>query len=208
MKDDSSEQHDRRGPGEASVNPDSASREVSRILRAAADGEPVDQERLLPLVYGQLRAIAGSQMREERPGHTLSPTALVHEAYMRLVGDGADCWSSRAHFYGAAAEAMRRILVDHARARGTRKRGGDRLRIALDVVELASRENPLEILALDEALSRLEGQDPRMAAIVKLRFFAGLEEEKVARALDVSRRTVTREWTMARAFLQREMTRE
>ena len=103
---------------------------------------------------------------------------------------------------------MRRILVDHARARGARKRGGDRLRFALDVVELATRENPIEILALDEALSRLEKRDARMAAIVKLRFFAGLQEEEVAQALEVSRRTVTREWTMARAFLQREMTRE
>jgi RNA polymerase sigma factor (TIGR02999 family) len=190
------------------VSRDSASREVSAILRAAAEGEPIDEVRLLPLVYEQLRAIAGRQMRDEQPGHTLSATALVHEAYLRLLGDGPDPWSSRAHFYGAAAEAMRRILVDHARARGTQKRGGDRMRIALDVVEMAVRDDPIEILALDEALSRLERRDARMAAIAKLRFLAGLDEQEVARALDVSRRTVTRDWTMARAFLQREMTRE
>jgi RNA polymerase sigma factor (TIGR02999 family) len=147
-------------------------------------------------------------MATERPGHTLGPTALVHEAYLRLVGDGGVGWSGKAHFYAAASEAMRRILVDHARAQNSQKRGGGRLRLALDVVELASREDPAEILALDEAVSRLEEQDPRMAEIVKLRFFAGLQDEETAEALNVSRRTVCREWTMARAFLQREMGRE
>jgi RNA polymerase sigma factor (TIGR02999 family) len=184
------------------------SSEVSRILRAAANGAPIDQAALLPLVYDGLRAIAARKMKRERPGHTLGPTALVHEAYVRLVGDGPVSWSSKAHFYAAAAEAMRRILVDHARARGSRKRGGGRSRLAFDVVELASREDPIEILALDEALSRLEEQDTRMAEIVKLRFFAGLEDEETAQALGVSRRTVCREWTMARAFLQREMGKE
>jgi len=190
------------------MNPESASREVSRILDAAAAGEPVDESRLLTLVYEQLRAIARGKLRDERPDHTLGATALVHEAYLRLVGSGPANWSSKAHFYGAAAEAMRRILVDHARARGTRKRGGDRLRLALDVVDVAGREDSSEILALDEALSRLEQQDPRMATIVQLRFFAGLEEEEVAQMMKISRRTVCREWTMARAFLQREMSRE
>ncbi|MHC4957660.1 MAG: sigma-70 family RNA polymerase sigma factor [Planctomycetota bacterium] len=187
---------------------DSSSSEVSRILRAAADGAPVDQAALLPLVYDGLRAIAARRMATERPGHTLGPTALVHEAYLRLVGDGGVGWSGKAHFYAAASEAMRRILVDHARAQNSQKRGGGRLRLALDVVELASREDPAEILALDEAVSRLEEQDPRMAEIVKLRFFAGLQDEETAEALNVSRRTVCREWTMARAFLQREMGRE
>jgi len=187
------------------VSTDSSSSEVSRILRAAAHGAPVDQAALLPLVYDGLRAIAARQMKSERPGHTLGPTALVHEAYLRLVGDGPISWAGKAHFYAAAAEAMRRILVDHARARGSQKRGGGRLRLALDIVELASREDPFEILALDEALCRLEEQDVRMAEIVKLRFFAGLEDEEAARVLGISRRTVCREWTLARAFLQREM---
>jgi len=187
------------------MNSDFSSREVSRILRAAAGGTPVDPAALLPLVYDNLRAIAARRMVEERPGHTLGPTALVHEAYLRLVGSGPLAWSSKAHFYAAAAEAMRRILVDHARARGSRKRGGGRLRLALDVLELAGREDPMEILAVDEAVSRLETQDSRMAAVVKLRFFAGLSEEESARALGVSLRTVCREWTMARAFLHREL---
>ncbi|MHC4450502.1 MAG: ECF-type sigma factor [Planctomycetota bacterium] len=190
------------------MSADSSSSEVSRILRAAVDGAPVDQAALLPLVYDGLRAIAARKMDRERPGHTLGPTALVHEAYVRLVGGGPMSWSGKSHFYAAAAESMRRILVDHARARESKKRGGGRLRLALDVVDLASREDPLEILALDEALSRLEQQDERMAAIVKLRFFAGLEDEETAQALNVSRRTVCREWTMARAFLQREMGKE
>ena len=190
------------------MNADSASSEVSRILHAAADGAPVDADALLPLVYDRLRAIAARKIRGERPGHTLGPTALVHEAYVRLVGDGPLNWNSKSHFYAAAAEAMRRILVDHARARGSQKRGGGRLRLALDVVDLAVREDHSEILALDEALSRLEERDTRMAAIVKLRFFAGLEDEETARALGISRRTVCREWTMARAFLQREMSKE
>ena len=182
----------------------------SETLSILLDGAQADADRvalLLPLVYDQLRAVAERALATERPDHTLQATALVHEAYMRLVGEREVPWSSKAHFYAAAAEAMRRILVDHARARGSQKRGGDRLRLALDVVELASREDPLEILALDEAVSRLEKQDTRMAEIVKLRFFAGLQDEETAEALGVSRRTVCREWTMARAFLQREMGR-
>jgi RNA polymerase sigma factor (TIGR02999 family) len=187
------------------VSTDPSSREVSRILREAAEGKPVDGEALLPLVYERLRAIAARQMAAERKGHTLQPTALVHEAYLRLVGDERMAWSGKAHFYGAAAEAMRRILVDHARARNAAKRGGGRVRLPLDVVDLASREDGGEILAVDEAVSRLEGQDPRMAAIVKLRFYAGLSEAEAAEALGTSERTLRREWTMARAFLQRAL---
>jgi RNA polymerase sigma factor (TIGR02999 family) len=187
------------------VSSDSSNGDVSRILHAAARGEPIDQAALLPLVYDGLRAIAARKMNNERSGHTLGTTALVHEAYLRLVGDGPVNWASASHFYAAAAEAMRRILVDHARARGSQKRGGGRVRLALDIMELATREDPVEILALDEALSRLEEQDTRMAEIVKLRFFTGLQDEEVAQVLNVSRRTVCREWSMARAFLQREM---
>jgi RNA polymerase sigma factor (TIGR02999 family) len=176
------------------------SAEISRIL---AQG-PVDMDRLLPLVYGQLRAIAAQRMAGERPGHTLDATGLVHEAYLKLVQGPLD-WQGKAHFYGAAAEAMRRILVDHARGRGREKRGAGRVRLPLDVVELASREDPSEILSVDEAVRRLEERDPRMGAIVKLRFFAGLSDEETAEALGVADRTVRREWTLARAFLQREL---
>jgi len=195
--------HDNGAP----VTSDPASREVSRILREARDGAALDQAALLPLVYDHLRTIAARQMSGERKSHTLEPTALVHEAYLRLVGQEPLGWTTKAHFYAAAAEAMRRILIDHARARASQKRGGGRLRLALDVVDLAAREDPAEILAVDEALSRLEKQDAQMAAIVKLRFFAGLSEDEASHALGVSPRTLRREWTMARAFLHRELSR-
>jgi RNA polymerase sigma factor (TIGR02999 family) len=178
------------------VSQDASSREVSRILRAAANGGPV---------YDRLRAIAARRMEKERPGHTLGPTALVHEAYLRLVGSGPMTWSCKAHFYAAAAEAMRRILVEHARRRDSQKRGGGAVRLPLDVLDLAIREDRSEILAVDEALLRLEKQDARMAQIVKLRFFTGLAEDEIAQALDVGLRTVCREWAVARAFLQREL---
>ncbi len=189
------------------MSSDPASREVSRILREARDGARVDDAALLPLVYDHLRAIAARQMEDERPDHLLQPTGLVHEAYLRLVGGESLAWSSKAHFYAAAAEAMRRILIDHARARDSQKRGGKRLRVVLDLVDLATRHDPAEILAVDEALSRLEKQDARMASIVKLRFFAGLSEEEAAQALGVSPRTLRREWTMARSFLHRELSK-
>jgi RNA polymerase sigma factor (TIGR02999 family) len=184
------------------------SHEVSRILAAAEDGEPVDLEALLPLVYDHLRAIAAQKMAGERRGHTLEPTALVHEAYLRLVGHTPLGWNGKKHFFSAAAEAMRRILVDHARSRGAAKRGGGRRGIPLDVVELATREDPAEILAVDDALFRLRDQDPQTAEIVKLKFFAGLAEKEVAEALGLSERTVRREWFLARAWLERELSGE
>ena len=177
------------------------SAEISRILGGK---DPVDMDRLLPLVYGRLRAIAAARMAGERPGHTLDATGLVHEAYLKLV-QGPLGWEGKAHFYAAAAEAMRRILVDHARGRGREKRGAGRVRLPLDVVDLASREDPSEILSVDDAVRRLEERDPRMAGIVKLRFFAGLSDEETAQALGITDRTVRREWTLARAFLQREL---
>lgn len=176
------------------------SKEISRILEAPS----VDMDRLLPLVYDRLRAIAAQRMAGERPGHTLDATGLVHEAYLKLV-QGQLGWQGKAHFYAAAAEAMRRILVDHARGRGREKRGAGRVRLPLDIVDLASREDPAEILSVDEAVRRLEERDPRMAEIVKLRFFAGLSDEETAQALGIADRTVRREWTLARAFLQREL---
>jgi RNA polymerase sigma factor (TIGR02999 family) len=187
------------------VGNDEASREVSHILRAAGEGDTERLGALLPLVYDNLRAIAARRMREERASHTLQPTALVHEAWLRLVGQREMPWSSKAHFYGAAAEAMRRILIDHARGKGRLKRRRDGQRIPLDVVELASREDLDEILSVDEAVRRLEEQDERMAAVVKLRFYAGLSEKEAAEALGITDRTVRREWTLARAWLQDEL---
>jgi RNA polymerase sigma factor (TIGR02999 family) len=179
------------------------SREVSRILRAGA----VDMGRLLPLVHDKLKEIAAARMAGERPGHTLQASALVNEAYLKLVGRASLGWEGKAHFYAAAAEAMRRILVDHARGRGRARRGGGLARLPLDAVDLASREDPGEILSVDEALRRLEERDKRMADVVKLRFFAGLSEGETALALGVTDRTVRRDWTLARAFLQRELGR-
>jgi RNA polymerase sigma factor (TIGR02999 family) len=184
---------------------DTASRQVSRILEAAAEGDAVDVGELLPLVYENLRAIATKRMAEERPGHTLQATALVHEAYLKLLGRDDLAWRCKAHFYSAAAEAMRRILIDHARGRKRAKRLGGRAKIPLDVVDLASRDSIEEILSVDDAVRRLGDQDPRMAEVVKLRFYAGLSEKETARALGVTDRTVRRDWTMARAWLQRRL---
>jgi RNA polymerase sigma factor (TIGR02999 family) len=180
--------------------PDDASREVTEILRDLGD-RPDAAEALLPLVYAQLRAIAQKRMAGERAGHTLEATALVHEAYMRLLGNQEINWQSRGHFYGAAAEAMRRILIDHARKKGSQKRGGGRQPVAMNVVDLASEQDPADILALDEAITTLTGEDPRAAEVVRLRFYAGLSVEETAAAMGVSERTVMREWAYARARL-------
>lgn len=181
------------------------SREVSRLLAEADDGEPVDLGQLLPLVYGQLRAMAAHQLAGERRGHTLEPTALVHEAFLKLVGPTPLSVASKARFYGAAAEAMRRILVDHARARSTAKRGGGRRGVPLSLIELVSHDEFDEILAVDEALSRLERVDAELAELVKVRFFAGLSEREAAAVLGCGERTVTRQWALARAWLEREL---
>jgi RNA polymerase sigma factor (TIGR02999 family) len=159
-------------------------------------------ERLLPLVYGELRTLARAQLRNERPDHTLEPTALVHEAYLRLIGAAAPPWSDRQHFFRAAAEAMRRILIEHARKRGRVKRGGPgRLRVDLSGVNLASADDADSLLALDDAFRRLEQQDPEAADVVRLRFFAGLSVAETAQATGRSERTVKREWAFARAWL-------
>lgn len=165
---------------------------------------------LLAEVYGQLRSVAQQRMKEERRGHTLDATALVHEAYLRLADETRIPWKGRAHFFAAAAQAMRRVLVEHARARGAVKRGGSgnpaRSReIPLNVIDLAVDADADEILAVDEAIFRLESQDADLARIVRLRFFAGLSEDEVAQALEMSPRTVRRDWTVARAWLRREL---
>jgi RNA polymerase sigma factor (TIGR02999 family) len=180
---------------------------VSRLLSCAREGDRDAAARLFPLVYAQLRDLARQRMADERAGHTLQATALVHEVYLKLIGpERAAPWSDRRKFFFAAAEAMRQILVDHARARSGLKRGGGRKRVPLGVLDLATDDEQLpEILALDEAVSRLEQVSPAVAAVVRLRFYAGLSVEETAEALGISPRTVKREWTYARARLFREL---
>lgn len=156
---------------------------------------------LLPLVYDDLRLLARAHLARERSDHSLQPTALVHEVYLRMLGAKAPPWTDRGHFFRAAAVAMRRILIEHARKRGRIKRGGGRVKVDLSAVNLATEQNLDGILALDETIRRLEEQDPRMADVVLLRFFAGLSVEETAKALGVSERTVKRQWTFARAWL-------
>lgn len=172
----------------------------TRVTQVLQDKSRRDEE-LLPLVYDQLKSIAQKRMMGERRGHTLQATALVHEAYMRLVGDEGMNWESRAHFYGAAAEAMRRILIDHARKRDSQKRGGGQKALPLSVVDLAEDFDPAQVIAIDDAITKLEGEDARAAEVVRYRFFAGLSVEETADVMDVSERTVMREWAFARARL-------
>ena len=182
--------------------------QVTRVLQAIEAGDARASKELLPLVYDQLRALAAQRMRHERPGQTLQATALVHEAYVRLVGQGGlegAMWDGRGHFFAAAAEAMRRILIDRARARGALKRGGDRPRMTLDQSSLTLDAPPPEILDLDEALKRLEAEDPVKADLVKLRFFGGLSLSEAAAILGISDSTADRYWAYSRAWLYNEM---
>jgi len=182
--------------------------DVTRLLAAIAGGDRAAWDELLPLVYERLRAIAHRQLRGEREGHTLATTDLVHEAYFTLVRMDGVGWVDRAHFLGVAARAMRRVLIDYARARATEKRGGGRGRAALDLDALPARIPDEQILALDEALSRLEERNERYGRIVECRFFAGMSIEETATALGVSPSTVKRDWLVARAWLHREMSDE
>ena len=166
---------------------------------------PAGAKELLPSVYQSLKELAERRMALERAGHTLQATALVHEAYMRLAGARNVRWAGRAHFYHAAAEAMRRILVEHARARGRVKRGAGARRVPIDILDLAEDGDRDEILALDEALRRLEAHTPQIAAVVRLRFFAGLSVVETAEALSMSERSTERAWSYARAWLFREL---
>jgi RNA polymerase sigma factor (TIGR02999 family) len=180
--------------------------EVTRILSAIDQGDPHAAEQLLPLVYDELRKLAAAKLAQEKPGQTLQATALVHEAYLRLVGgEQGQQFNSRGHFFAACAEAMRRILVDAARSKQAIRRGGDRRRIEVEAEELAARQEDEKLLALHEALSRLEQQDPAKAELVKLRYFAGLSIRQAAEALGISTATADRYWAFARAWLQREM---
>ena len=179
--------------------------EVTHILEAIQRGRPQAAEKLLPLVYDELRKLATYKMANERPGQTLQPTALVHEAWLRLVGDRAFEFENRGHFFAAAAEAMRRILVESARRKKCLKHGGLMERVDMDAVELPLPMPDDELLALDEALNRLTTVDPRAAEVVKLCFFVGLTREQAARELDISLSTAERLWGFARAWLFREM---
>jgi RNA polymerase sigma factor (TIGR02999 family) len=168
-----------------------------------ADGRPVDE--LLPIVYQELRRLAASYLRRERPGQTLQPTALVHEAYLRLMKDRPERWQNRAHFCAIAAHSMRQILIERARARGAQKRGGAQPMVTLDEALVAGASPSVDLVALDEALGRLEQIDPEQARLVELRFFGGLTVEETADAMDISPATVKRHWTIAKAWLAREL---
>jgi len=180
--------------------------EVSQILEAITQGDRSAAAQLLPLVYAELRRLAAAKLAHEAPGHTLQPTALVHEAYLRLVDtQKAQHWNSRGHFFAAAAEAMRRILVEQARKRRRLKRGGDRQRLDLEALQLSVPEVADELLALDEALAELARKHPDKAELVKLRYFAGLTVDEAAQALGISTSTADRHWTYARAWLYRRI---
>jgi RNA polymerase sigma factor (TIGR02999 family) len=180
--------------------------EVTRILSAIERGDPHAAEQLLPLVYDELRKLAAQRLAQEKPGQTLQATALVHDAYLRLVDTGTvQHWNSRGHFFAAAAEAMRRILVDTARRKRSRKHGGELVRQDLDALEIAIPEIPEDLVALDEALNKLAATDKAAAELVHLRFFAGLPLPEVAQLLGISQRTADRLWAYTRAWLHQEM---
>jgi len=181
------------------------SQDVTLLLRAWAEGSQPALEELTPLVYGELRRLAASYLRREEPGHTLQPTALVHEAYLRLVGNSVPDWESRTHFYGVAARLMRQILVDHAREQHALKRGGQFCHISLaEPLALSPGQEP-DLVALNDAIERLAASGPRKAQVVELRFFGGLTEEETAEVLQVSAVTVRRDWQFAKAWLLREL---
>ena len=183
--------------------------EVTRILSAIEQGDPHAAAQLLPLVYDELRKLAAQKMAQEAPGQTFQATALVHEAYLRLVDvEEAQHWNSRGHFFAAAAEAMRRILIEQARRKRRPKHGGDRRRIDLDDALSVAVAPCDDLLALDEVLGRLEATDPLAAQVVKLRFFTGLSMPETAEALGVSLRSAERNWTYARTWLHRELSRD
>jgi len=181
--------------------------EVTRIVQRVQDGDHEALEQLFPLVYEELRRMAAAQMAREVPGQTLQPTALVNEAWLRLGGDGQATWENRGHFFGAAAEAMRRILIDRARRRSREKHGGNLERVALDELDIATETDDETLIAVSEALERLEEVDPMGAKLIKLRFFTGLTNVEAANALGLAERTAKRTWAYARAWLHSELTR-
>jgi RNA polymerase sigma factor (TIGR02999 family) len=180
--------------------------EVTQIIEAAQNGDPNAAGQLLPIVYDELRRLASQRLSQERPGQTLSATALVHEAYLRLVGaENTQLWQNRGHFFAAAAEAMRRILLNRARDKKRLKRGGDRERIDLEHIQLAMETDDVDLIALDEALAKLAAEDDAAAQLVKLRFFAGLSMREAAEVLGMAQRTAERQWAYARAWLYHQL---
>jgi RNA polymerase sigma factor (TIGR02999 family) len=178
---------------------------VTQMLLDWSRGDQEALDKLIPIVYGELRLRAARYLRRERPGHTLQTTALIHEAYLRLVEQRQVRWQNRAHFFAIAAQLMRRILVDHARQRDAAKRGGPDLRLTLDEAMAVSDERDVNLMALDEALTRLAEIDSRQSRVVELRYFSGLSIEETAEVLEVSPATVKLDWSMAKAWLRREM---
>jgi RNA polymerase sigma factor (TIGR02999 family) len=178
---------------------------VAQLVESARRGDEQALSALMPLVYDELRRLAASYMRRERPGQTLQATALVHDAYIRLMQDSKLSWQNRSHFFGIAARSMRQILVERARARRAAKRGGSRIRVTLDAGLLATEAPAIDLEALDEALTRLEALDAELARVVEVRFFGGLSIDEAAETLDVSPATVKRRWTVAKAWLAREL---
>src|SRR5205807_833776 len=184
------------------------SHEITGMLRAWTGGKREALDELLPLVYKELHRQAARFLRRERQGHTLQPTALINEAYLKLIDQREVNWENRTHFFAIAAQAMRRILVDHARTRHRDKRGGDEAKVSLDeAMIVVADENNVDLIALDEALTRLEKKDKQQTRIVELRYFSGLSLEETAEALNISRTTAARDWAMAKAWLHRELTR-
>ena len=181
-----------------------ATHEVTRLLLDLQQGHAEATEKLIPLVYAELRDLAARHMRRERADHTLQPTALVNEAFLKLVDQRTVTWQNRAHFLGVAAQAMRRILVDHARRRNAAKREGGE-RVTLDDAVAVTEERSLDLMMLDDALTRLAALDERQGRVVELRFFGGLDIEQAAEALGISPATVKRDWLFAKAWLQREL---
>lgn len=179
--------------------------DITLVLEAINRGESQASEQLLPLVYKELRNLATAKMLQESAGHTLQPTALVHEAWLRLVGDGNKNWKGRAYFFAAAAEAMRRILVEHARRKARLKHGGGQQRVDIENLELAEPQPDRKILLVDEALEHLEKSNPERARVVVLKFFGGLTNKEVAETLDIGERTVDRHWVCAKAWLYQKL---
>ncbi|MEZ4647662.1 MAG: sigma-70 family RNA polymerase sigma factor [Candidatus Eisenbacteria bacterium] len=195
-------------PEDPSSRPSDPGPEITRILNQVGAGDPSAGARLLPVVYDELRRLARQRMSKLPPGNTLQPTALVHEAYLRLLGPEGANWSHRGHFFAAAARSMRNILVDQARRKSALRHGGDQRQVDLEGVDLPFEETGVDLLALEGALRDLEAQDPRKARVVELRFFAGLTAEETARALSISLPTAERDWRFARAYLFRLMSEE
>ena len=188
-------------------NPSSLPHEITQLLAEWSEGNQAALDKLYPLVYNELRRLAHGYLRRERKGHTLQTTALINEAYLRLVDQKHVHWANRSHFFGLSAQIMRRILIDHARRYDYSKRGGGAQRISLDEAALVAKERGRALLMLDEALNSLAKIDPRRSHVVELRYFGGLNNEEIAGVLKISENTVTRDWNMARAWLYQELNR-